>query len=348
MEQQTTIEISTSSILKLIFIIFGLIFIYFIRDIVLMVLAALIFAIALDRPIDLLQDRKVPRFLAAIFIYLVLFSVVGLLFYLVIPALAVQIKSFVLNYSLYLEGLGRLQSPPGFINLKDLFSQLAEELTRSAETLAGTLISVFGGLISFLTIIVVAVFLNIQENGVKKFIFYLTPVEHQPYVLSLFDKIQHKVGNWLWGKIICAAIIGLLTFAGLYLMGIKYAVLLGFLAALLNFIPFVGAIIAAIPAVLLALAESPILAISVVALYTVINGILEGLVLTPLLMKKAVDLNPALIILVLLVGARLAGVLGVILAIPSAAIVSVFVDDYIQKKRRESGAEVIQKLQSGQ
>ncbi|MBI4812749.1 AI-2E family transporter [Candidatus Falkowbacteria bacterium] len=340
MEPRTTFDISINTVVKLILAVLSLVVLYLLRDIILMVLVALILAIAFDRPIDALCGRGVPRFLATTLIYLLLFSVIGILFYLVFPILAEQIKNFVTNYSFYLESIGRLKFGANLIDFKSIFDQLSNSLTESAGAVMGTLITFFGGLISFFTIIVAAIFFNIQENGVKKFIFYLTPIEHQPYVLNLFDKIQRKVGNWLWGKVGVAIGVGVLTSLGLYLLGIKYALLLGSLTMILNFIPFVGAIIAAVPAVLLALTQSLALALLVVFLFMFINGFLEPFILVPLFMKKAVDLNPALILLVVLVGGKLAGILGVVFAIPVAAIAAVLIEDYIQRKTKLSGAEI--------
>lgn len=338
---KTTINISTSTLVRFTLIVLAVLLLYFLREIVLMIFAALLLAVAFDRPIDALERRKVPRSLGVIFVYLLLFSVIALLFYLVFPVLAAQIKNLVTNYSFYLETLSRILPRTEFIDLKDVFGQLADKLTASADAVLGTLVAFFGGIISFFTVLVVAIFLNVQENGVKKFIFYLTPEEHQKYVLGLFDKIQQKVGSWVWGKVILAFIIGILTFVGMSIMGIKYAVLLGFLAGLLNFIPLIGAFIAAVPAVLLALYESPLLAVAVVLFYIFINAFLESFLLMPLLMKKAVDLNPALIILVLVIGGKVAGTLGVILAIPAAAIIAVLVDDYMQRKNQKDGFEAV-------
>lgn len=340
MDQRTTIDISVNSVVKLILAVFALVLLYLLRDIILMVLVALILAIALDRPIDAFCARKVPRFLATTLIYLLLFSVIGILFYLVFPVLAEQIKNFVTNYSFYLESVGRLKFSVDLIDFKSIFDQLSNSLAESAGAIVGTLITFFGGLVSFFTIVAAAIFFNVQENGVKKFVFYLTPIEHQAYILNLFDKIQRKVGNWLWGKLGVAISVGILTSLGLYLLGIKYALLLGFLTMVLNFIPLLGAIVAAIPAVLLALTQSSTLALLVVFLFVFINGFLEQFFLVPLFMKKAVDLNPALILLVVLVGGKLAGILGVILAIPVAAIAAVLIEDYIQRKTKLSGTEI--------
>jgi len=274
--------------------------------------------------------------------YLLVFSVISFLFYLVLPVLATQIKNLVLNYSFYLKKISQLQPKGSIIDLRDLFDQLAEKMTASATTVFGTLVSFFGGFISFLTVLIAAVFLNVQERGVKKFVFYLTPEKHQNYVLRLFDRIQKKVGAWLWGRILIAVILAILVAVGLYFLKIKYALLLGFLAALLGFIPFLGPIAASIPAILIALAQSPLLAVFVLLWYLFVYSIFENFFLIPLLMKKAVDLNPALIILVVLLGSKIAGILGIILAIPAAAIVSVLIDEYIQLKSKRASLEVLE------
>jgi len=337
---QQSINISTTTILRTILIIIGIILLYFIRDILLMIFTALVLAAALDRPIDKLQKHKVSRTLSTIFIYLILFFILVLALYLILPPLALEIKGLALNYPVYLENLIKWSQKPALINLGELLKNLSDHLARSSQALFGTIINIFGGFISFLTIFFVALFLNIQEKGVKKFIYYLTPDEHRVYVLTLFDRIQQKISSWLWSRILIAFIVGGLVFLGLYLLGIKYALTLGVLAGLLNFIPYLGSIIAAIPAILLALIESPFLALAVVALYLFINSVIETFFLSPLLMGKITGLNPVLLILVVLIGAKLAGILGIILAVPTAVIISVLIEEYIRNKKKQVG-EVI-------
>jgi len=336
---KTTVEISTASILKFGFIVLALVVLYYVKDIVIMIFVALVLAIALDRPVDYLCDKGLPRLLSTILVYLLLFSVLGLILYLVFPVLAEQIKNLATNYSFYLDRINTLQAQAGFINIKEIILQLPERLMASAQTITGTLIAIFGGLVSFFAIIVVSIFFNAQEKGVKKFVIYLTPHKHQPYVFSIFDKIQHKVGNWLWGRVIMNLIMGAMVSIGLSLLGIKYAVLLGVLAFLLDFIPAIGPTIASIPAILLGLSVSPVQGLLVALLYIFIYSLFENLVLIPIFMKKAVDLNPALILIVVLLGGKIAGILGALLAIPVAAIVAVFVEDYMQRKVKSGEAK---------
>ena len=192
------IDISTSTIIRFVLVVLAVALLYFLKSFVVMVFAALILAVAFDRPVDVLEKRGVPRILGVSFVYLALFAVIAFLFYLVFPVLALQIKNLINNYSFYLWRVGQLQPKSGVIDIQGVVSQFAEGLTASADAFWGTIVAFFGGIISFLTILVVAIFLNVQENGVKKFVFYLAPKKNQGYVLNLFEKIQQKVGNWFW------------------------------------------------------------------------------------------------------------------------------------------------------
>jgi predicted PurR-regulated permease PerM len=152
--------------------------------------------------------------------------------------------------------------------------------------------------------------------------------------LAVFERIEAKVSAWLWGRIVASAVVGILIFLGLYLLGVPYAFTLGVLAGVLNLIPFIGPLIAAVPAVLLALSQSLIAAVGVIALYIIVNQVIEGFVLTPLLMQKALNLNPFILLVAFLIGAKLAGLLGVIMALPAAAIISVLVEEYFRAKEK--------------
>lgn len=333
------ISISNETLLKITFIVIGLAFALFIRDIIVMFLAALILAVALDRPIDKLQDRKIPRPVAAIMVYIFIIIVFGAILYTILPTLAVEIKNITANYASYIDQIFypvetlNLQLFSDSFNFGESFERLAETVAESAEAILGAIFAIFGGVLSFVIIFFIALFLNIQEKGVKKFLFYLAPEKHQEYVLGVFDKVQRQVGNWLWGRAASSVLVGIATFIGLQVLGMPFSLTLATVALLFNFIAFIGPVLAAIPAIFIALAESLWLAVGVVVLYVFINNILEGFVFTPILMKRAVNLNPAVLVVLVLIGARLAGILGVIIAIPLAAIISVIIEEYLSKKK---------------
>jgi predicted PurR-regulated permease PerM len=331
MSQSQTINISTSTIFRTIVIILGFVFLYLIRDILLIVFVAVIIAAAINGPVSWLQRHKVPRLLGVIFVYLLLLLLLALVVTLIFPPLAEQIKQLAVHFPGFMEKIGlSVQEWWGEYkieaNLQALLANLSDRLSQATSSVFGTIISLFGGLFSAIIVLVISFYLAVQEKGVKRFLISLTPSEHQHYLSDLIDRIQTKIGGWLRGQLLLMFIVGLLTYIGLYFLGIKYALTLALVAALLEIIPYVGPILAAIPAVILGFVQSPFLALLVILLFVVIQQ-LENYIIVPQVMKKAVGLNPIIIIIVMLIGAKLAGVIGIILAVPLTASIAEFIKD---------------------
>jgi len=323
-----TINISTSTIFRVIIILLGFIFLYLIRDILLLVFIAIVIAAAINGPVSWLQTRRVPRLLGVIFVYLFLLLVLALMTTLIFPPLAEQIKQLATYFPDFLSksGIGLRQwwfDYSAGANFQDILGQLSEKITQATRGVFSTIIDLFGGIFSAFVVLVISFYLTLQEKGIKKFLVSLTPSEHQYYLSDLIERIQVKIGSWLRAQVLLMAIIGLLTFLGLYFLGIKYALTLGLLAGLLEIIPYLGPILAAIPAVILGFFQSPWLALLVAVLYIVIQQ-LENYIIVPQVMKRSVGLNPIVIIIVMLIGAKLAGILGIILSVPLTASLAEF------------------------
>jgi len=330
-----TINISTSTIFRVILILLGLVFLYLIRDILAIVFVAVIIAAAVNGPVSWLQRRKVPRIFGVIFIYLLVLLLLALVVTLIFPTLAEQIKELTNHFPDFMDKMGlSINELWGKYqvegNLQGFLYKISSRLTEATSSLFATIIGLFGGLFSAVMVLVISFYLAVQEKGVKKFLISLTPKDHQHYVSDLIDRIQIKIGSWLRGQLLLMFIIGCLTFIGLYFLGVPYVLILALLAGLFEIIPYVGPIIAAIPAVILAFLISPFLALLVIVLYIVIQQ-LENYVIVPQVMKKAVGLNPIVIIVVMLIGAKLAGVLGLILAVPLTASIAEFLKDLRKK-----------------
>jgi len=330
-----TINISSSTIFRTILILLGLFFLYLIRDILIIVFVSVIIAAAINGPVSWLQRYKIPRVLGVILIYLFVLLIFALIVTLIFPVLAEQIKELNNNFPEFMNKIGlnvnelwgRYQIEG---NLQNFLYEMSSKLTKATSSFFATVISIFGGLFSAVIVLVVSFYLAVQEKGVKKFLISLTPEDHKHYVSDLIDRIQVKIGSWLRGQLLLMFIIGCLTFIGLYFLNVPYALMLALLAGLFEIIPYVGPIIAAIPAVVLAFLVSPFLALLVIILYVVIQQ-LENYVIVPQVMKKAVGLNPIVIIVVMLIGSKLAGVLGLILSVPITAAVAEFLKD-VRKK----------------
>jgi len=207
-------------------------------------------------------------------------------------------------------------------------------LTNLTSEVFGAVSGVFGTILTLLIVFVFTFYLTIEEDGVKKFVRSVAPIAYQPYLVQKTNHIQKKMGSWLRGQLLLMLIIGLLAFMGLFLLQVPYALVLGVFAGLVEFIPFLGPLIAAVPAIFFAWTDSPWKAVGVIILYLVLQQI-ENQAIVPKLMQKAVGLNPIVIIAVMLIGAQIAGIAGVILAVPATTIIWIFLEDVFREKIKQ-------------
>jgi predicted PurR-regulated permease PerM len=188
-----------------------------------------------------------------------------------------------------------------------------------AERATSVLTSGFGAMMDLAIICVIGVFLAADPGTYRAGFVLLFAPEDRERAARVLDEVASTLQGWLLAQLLSMAVIGALTTIGLWLLGVKLAVVLGVIVALLTFIPNLGPILAAAPAVLLALAESPILAVYVVALYVLVQ-IIEGNVTTPLIQRQSIALPPALILAAQLMMAGVSGLLGLALATPLVAV----------------------------
>jgi len=344
---QLTAETLVRVFVYLIIIIIGLFFLFIIRDILFIFLIAVILSLAFDGPIDWLKERGVNRFLATFFVYLFIFSAISSIFYFLSVPLVGQIKSLNLNLpsivsklEIFLGSFRDWFMGSSNLDLQQVFIGLSDNLTNSGGRLFGSIVNFLGGFISFTFVIIIAVYLNIRERGVKKFLLGLVPFDYKIYAVSLIEQIQKKMGNWVWGTLLDSLIVGIFVYLGLAFLGIDYALFLGVVAAVLNVIPYIGPFISVCLASLFALAQSPILVLWVIILYLFVNLVLEDTLIKPLIMKKAIGIDPLLIIFTVLVGGKIAGIVGVALAVPIAAIIEIVFQEYKRFRIKDQGIQI--------
>lgn len=329
------VDISTSTLFRFILIILGLAFLYLIRDVLLILFFAVIITAAVEAPVDWLKKKGVKRIFAVLIVYAVTFSILAGIVYLIIPPLGGQIKNLVVNLpditSRLGFGLESLQQKYQGLDVTGLLHSLANKVQGVTPDIFQTTFSFFGGIFSALMVLVISFYLTFQENGLKKFLVSVVPGNHKEYVADLANRLEEKLGGWLRGELILMFSVGMLVFIGLTILGIKYALVLALLVGLLEIIPYFGPLIAVIPAVILAFFQAPWLAIAVAILYYVVQQ-LENYILVPLIMKKTLGLNPVIIILSLLIGAKIGGVVGMVAAVPLAAMASVFLGDVFKDR----------------
>lgn len=338
------ISISTDTIVRTILILMFVGFLFLIKDVLALFFVAIIFASAFDPLIDWLEKRRIPRALSIIFVFIVFLTAVGGAIYLLTGPIVAQIKdmsrSFPDFYHKVMESLGNIRGADSGDIIKQTisssFSDITKGVSQATSGIFRTLTSIFGGVISFFMVLVITFYLTVDEKSMKLFIKNITPSNHQAYVSQLMASIQMRMGYWLRGQLLLSLIVFSLVYLGLSILGVKYALLLALVAGMFEVVPFIGPWISAIPGVFFAFSQSPGKAIAVAILYFAIQQI-ENNLIVPKVMGKSTGLNPLIVILAILTGARLGGVMGALLAVPVTLAVAVYIESLQnQKKERDN------------
>jgi predicted PurR-regulated permease PerM len=334
MSETVRVSISTSTIVRFFLVVLGLLLAYVLRDVLAILIVSIVFAAALDPLVDNLQRKRFPRTLCILFIYLILIGVLTLIGILFVPLLRDQIDQI------------RQALPTFYDRALDLFQRipssgtenpgatLDQSLTRLTASAFSGIAGVFGGIVTVFGVLVLTFYLTVEEKGFKKFLMAVTPRREHLRVERINGTIQHRLGGWLRGQLLLSLIIGVTSYVGLLIIGVPYTLVLALIAGVTEAIPIAGPLLGAVPSVIVAYNESPVTALLVVVLFFVIQQ-LENNFIVPRVMSRATGLNPVIVIIVTLVGAKLAGIAGIILAIPLTIIGQVLVAEYWENRPTE-------------
>ena len=337
------VHITSGSIITTLLFLTLAALLWVLRDIVLIVVTAVVIASAMEPAIRFITRWRVHRILAVILIYVLMASVFLSILLVFVPPLLGDAADFLSRLPETLSGFNLNEATHGLLpwgNVGDQISSadlLRNISTTLADTTGGVFTTVsafFGGLASFVLIVVFSFYFSVQETGVDDFLRVVTPIKEQTYVLHLWKRSQEKIGKWMQGQLMLGAIVGILLYLGLTILGIPNALLLAVIAGLFELIPVFGQILAAIPALEIAFSDGGLTALLLVAgLYIVVQQF-EAHLIYPVVVKKVVGVPPLLVILALIVGAKLAGFLGILLSVPIAAAIQEFVSDIDKEKTR--------------
>ena len=334
-------NVKTTTLFQIAAVILLFWFLYVIRDIIAVLFASLILAAVMDPVADWCEAKHIPRALGVLSIYALLLGILVLVFTLLIPPLFDQIRELTRTLARLIENIfGELGSVRQFgerygllDNIEQGIAAIEAGLTRVAGGVFNTISGAISGIVSLIVFLVISFYLVVEEGALKRMARAIAPEQYHIFLSQLLSKMQKKVGSWLRGQILLSLVIGIMAYTGLLILGVNYALVLGLLAGLLEFIPYIGPIVSAIPAVLLAFSASPLKAALVVILYFVIQQV-ENNILVPKVMQKAVGLNPVISVIAVLVGARLAGIMGVLFAIPVVTALDVLISELFPQKYR--------------
>jgi len=342
-EEKTQLAITTGSWIRAVLVVIvGYALIFKLSNFVLVVITAVIIASAVEPAARWAKQKGIPRLLAVLSIYIGTVVVVAGFFYFILIPLLSDTAGFVRSLPAYtgsgtavtstLISQDALTSISSQFSLNELANYINSIINSFSQGIFSSAAAVFGGVLSFILIIVFSFYLAVQEDGVSKFLKIIVPIKSEKYVIDLWKRSQQKIGFWMQGQLLLAVIIMVLTYLCLLLIGLPHALLLAVLAGVFEIIPLFGPILSAIPSIFVAFASGGTsLVLVVVGIYVIIQQF-ENHLIYPLVVKKVVGVPPTVSILALVVGGQLAGFLGLIVSVPLAAVLMEFLSDIERDK----------------
>ena len=301
---------------------------YIARSLLVVNVAALL-AFALTPAVKLLQ-RFMPRVLAVIFVYLVVLSGISLLLYAIISTTIDQVSSLAATIKTFLTPQGQHQSVPimqfltRFGVTSTQFQQIAQVIESQASGIVSNALPFLGSVADFmLNVIIVAVlsiYLLLDGPRAIGWLRRNAPMMQRERTHFFLDTLERVIGGYIRGQLIMSSTVGLLVGVGMTLLGVPYGVLLGVVAFILEFVPIIGTILSGVLCVLLALSKGWLIALFVL-IYFVIVHVVEGDILAPRIVGRAVGVHPAVSLFALLAGAELFGIWGAVLGSPLAGLI---------------------------
>lgn len=338
-----TVNISSITIAKVLIIAAVLGFLYIVRDVVAVLFVALILSSALTPLIKSMEHYHVHRILGITLIFSAFAAIITLAIVLLIPPMTLEYTHFAQKAPLYIDRTVQiLQNINPDIDVvgkvKGAFASMQDTALQFAGGIVVKFFDLISGIFALFLIFVVVFYMIVEEKALRTTIHFFTPRAYREYVDHLITKVQNRIGMWLRGQVALSFIIFSLDFVGLLILGVDYALLLALVAGLTEFMPVIGPIVAAIPAVFVAFNQSPMLALWTLLLYWLVQY-LENHFLVPRVMQKAVGLNPLGSIVALLVGAKIGGLFGILLAIPVATLITTVGSELLGMQKKDDTDE---------
>ncbi|NNM83865.1 AI-2E family transporter [Candidatus Parcubacteria bacterium] len=347
MDKEIRVSITPGGVITTLLIVVGAYVFWLLRDLVLLVLTAIVIASAIEPGVAFFIKQRIPRFVAALLVYVLVFGSTFFILYLFFPPIVSDAADFLSVMPHYLNTINLSSSFPSITNAANIANSgsgtqsfVQELITLQSAFTAGSsgilqlIVTFFGGFFSLTLVIVLSFYFALQDTGVDDFLRLVMPVAYEDYSVDLWKRAQKKIGLWMQGQILLSVIVAILVYLGLLIIGIPYALLLAVFTAMAEIIPIFGSLIAGTVAVIVAYADGGVALGAIVAgLYIVVNQF-ESNLIYPLIVKKIVGIPPLLVIVALIAGYTLAGFLGVLLSVPLAAVTLELLTDFDKRKRR--------------
>ncbi len=330
--QQIQINVTVGTLLKILAVLAGVFLLWHAWQVIFIIAAALFLASLIQPLADWAHEYHIPRGLTVIFAYIVGIGLLVLTIMLMVPTLIDQALKLGPIFGARWESV-----QDAMTGIKDITAEydllpdngLASIQAQVAETVTGlmkTLTGIFGSIAALVIVLVITYYLVAQDKKALTLVNDWVPKKHQKFALHLVDELQQQMSRWFAGQAVLSLLIGVMVFIVLSLFRVEGALVFAIFAGLLEFIPYLGPILSSVPIIFVAFTQSPLQGFLVLGALIVIQQA-ENHIIVPKIMQKAVGLNPLISIISMLVGARLFGIAGALLAIPFATALMVVIKE---------------------
>jgi predicted PurR-regulated permease PerM len=346
-KESTDFSITTGTMIRAVLVLIGFFLIWYLRDLVLVLLTSIVIASFVEEAVPFFQKRKISRVLGVAIMYILGGIFFAGLFYFFAPLLITEVYKLSGLLASYFPDSAFLHyfQNEVFSGAKDVVANISGEgfsfanLIETSQAFisnlsAGffqTLSVAFGSIFNVILIVIISFYLSVQDKGIENFLRIIIPLEYEDYAVDLWNRSRRKIARWMKGQLLIALLVAILIYLSLLVVGIEYALLLAIIAGIMEFIPY-GVLIALIPAVSFSYIAGGIpSALIVTGIYIIIHQF-EVFLFQPLIINKVVGLSPLVVILAALVGFELGGFWGLVLAVPVAVFVMELMSDLEKHK----------------
>lgn len=334
MEQKINIDISYAAILKVVFVFLAIIFLFYIKEVIIALFAAFVLSTITNPLADAAEKKNISREASAPLIFIGVLVLVGIIFYWIIPSLVVELGNLVKHFPQYIAD--NTAKYPFLVqyNISQSIDQWASAalnyINDQALNIVLSTVSVLSNLFYVFLSFAIAFYFTVEKDLVKSYFRRVVDRGQHKNLAAIFEEIEVKMGRWFIGQVALSFISSLAIFIGLTFLEIPFAFSLAVLAAILRFIPYLGGLISDTTGILIAFLSSPVLGIITFFMYYLIQQ-LEAYILIPYVMKKSVGLNPVVAIVSVVIGGQLGGIMGALLAIPITIVIVILVKELYLK-----------------
>lgn len=297
-----------------------------IREIIFLVFVSFILMSAFKPVIEMFEKIKISRIFSVIIIYLMLLVSFAFIGSTVLPPLITQTIHLGDKLPEYISTVLPM--------VKIDAQMITQQVGPLGENILKVTIGLFSNIFAIFTIFVVSFYFLLERQYLQEHLssFFGTAVADN--VMMILEKVEEKLGAWVRGQLLLGLTIWFFTYIGLTMLGIPYVLSLSIFAGMMEIVPIIGPIISAIPAILVALTISPVMALGTVALFFAVQQV-EAHLVVPMVMKRAVGLPPVVSIIALMVGAKLGGIMGALLSVPVILTLTAVLKEYLHLREKK-------------